>query len=164
MSWRRAGSFFHSISNPCNRVACEPGYGLFLGTADPATSCGDLVKTGSRWHGSCAGTASGRGRPPLSCLHDRQQAFPSVAENLLDQNFVADRPDQVWLADITYIPTSDGGSAWFSRPSAHSEWRCKGPKKAVFSAVGRDISENPKRAAIDWLSERVTGCTVPGPQ
>jgi hypothetical protein len=108
MSWRRAGSFFHSISNPCNRVACEPVYGLFLGTADPATSCGDLVKTGSRWHGSCASTASGRGRPPLSCLHDRQQAFPWVAENLLDQNFVADRPDQVWLADVTYIPTSEG--------------------------------------------------------
>jgi transposase InsO family protein len=31
-----------------------------------------------------------------------------VAPNLLDQNFVADRPNRVWLADITYIPTAEG--------------------------------------------------------
>jgi putative transposase len=31
-----------------------------------------------------------------------------VAANLLDQNFVADRSNQVWLADIIYIPTSEG--------------------------------------------------------
>jgi putative transposase len=31
-----------------------------------------------------------------------------VAANLLEQNFVAHRPDQVWLADITYIPTCRG--------------------------------------------------------
>src|SRR5262249_19232892 len=33
--------------------------------------------------------------------------LPLVA-NLLEQNFVAHRPDQVWLADISYIPTSEG--------------------------------------------------------
>jgi transposase InsO family protein len=38
---------------------------------------------------------------------DSKHSLP-VAENLLDQNFVADRPDQVWLADITYIPTGEG--------------------------------------------------------
>jgi transposase InsO family protein len=31
-----------------------------------------------------------------------------VAANLLDQNFVADQLNQVWLADITYIPTTEG--------------------------------------------------------
>jgi putative transposase len=41
------------------------------------------------------------------CTTDSKHSFP-VAENLLDQNFVADRPDQVWLADITYIPTAEG--------------------------------------------------------
>jgi hypothetical protein len=41
------------------------------------------------------------------CTTDSKHSLP-VAENLLEQNFVADRPDQVWLADITYIPTGDG--------------------------------------------------------
>jgi transposase InsO family protein len=32
-----------------------------------------------------------------------------VAANLLDQNFVADQPNQVWLTDIIiYVPTSQG--------------------------------------------------------
>ena len=41
------------------------------------------------------------------CTTDSKHCLP-VAANLLEQNFVADRPDQVWLADITYIPTSQG--------------------------------------------------------
>ena len=41
------------------------------------------------------------------CTTDSKHSLP-VAANLLEQNFVADRPDQVWLADITYIPTSEG--------------------------------------------------------
>jgi putative transposase len=31
-----------------------------------------------------------------------------VADNLLDQNFVAEAPNQVWVTDITYIPTAEG--------------------------------------------------------
>ena len=41
------------------------------------------------------------------CTTDSKPSLP-VAANLLDPNFVADRPDQVWLADITYIPTGEG--------------------------------------------------------
>jgi putative transposase len=37
----------------------------------------------------------------------RNQAHP-VAPNLLKRDFVADRPDQKWLTDITYIPTQEG--------------------------------------------------------
>jgi putative transposase len=31
-----------------------------------------------------------------------------VAENLLDQKFKAEAPNQVWVTDITYIPTAEG--------------------------------------------------------
>ena len=31
-----------------------------------------------------------------------------VAPNLLDQKFTADAPNQVWLTDITYVPTEEG--------------------------------------------------------
>jgi len=31
-----------------------------------------------------------------------------VAENLLNQNFVAEKPNTVWVSDITYIPTLEG--------------------------------------------------------
>jgi putative transposase len=41
------------------------------------------------------------------CTTDSKHPLP-VAENLLEQNFDADRPDRVWLADITYIPTGEG--------------------------------------------------------
>jgi len=41
------------------------------------------------------------------CTTDSKHSL-LVAPNLLDQNFVADRPNQVWLADITYIATGEG--------------------------------------------------------
>ncbi len=38
---------------------------------------------------------------------DSRHALP-IADNLLAQTFVATRPNQVWLADISYIPTNEG--------------------------------------------------------
>jgi putative transposase len=32
----------------------------------------------------------------------------AIAGNTLDQNFIADAPNQKWLCDITYIPTDEG--------------------------------------------------------
>ena len=35
-----------------------------------------------------------------------------VAPNLLERRFTADRPDAVWLADISSVPTGGAGSTW----------------------------------------------------
>ncbi len=47
----------------------------------------------------------GRRRPPRTT--DSRHDLP-VAPNLLDRDFAAERPDTVWLADISYIPTGEG--------------------------------------------------------
>jgi hypothetical protein len=38
-----------------------------------------------------------------ACTTDSHHDLP-VAPNRLSQNFAASRPDQIWLADITYVP------------------------------------------------------------
>src|ERR1700724_506144 len=38
------------------------------------------------------------------CTTDSHHDLP-IAPNRLDQKFAAERPNQVWLADITYVPS-----------------------------------------------------------
>ncbi len=47
----------------------------------------------------------GRRRAPRTT--DSRHQLP-VAPNLLERNFVTETPDQVWLADISYLPTDEG--------------------------------------------------------
>jgi putative transposase len=47
------------------------------------------------------------GRRKMPRTTDSRHDLP-IAPNLLARNFTADRPDQVWLADISYISTSEG--------------------------------------------------------
>lgn len=46
-------------------------------------------------------------RRKFKATTDSKHAFP-VAENLLNQQFGATRPNEVWVSDITYIPTEEG--------------------------------------------------------
>ena len=60
-----------------------------------------------------------------------------VAENLLQQNFTAQRPNQVWVGDITYIATDEG-------------W--------LYLAVVLDLFS---RKAVGWaMSDRMTATLV----
>src|SRR6476469_7971479 len=53
------------------------------------------------------GLSARRGRRRTPRTTDSRHDLP-VAPNLLARNFTADGPDQVWLADISYIPTDEG--------------------------------------------------------
>jgi transposase InsO family protein len=55
----------------------------------------------------CEGLA---GRSPRRRFPHTTQATPGspVAPNLLAQDFTAERPDQKWVADITYVDTAEG--------------------------------------------------------
>jgi transposase InsO family protein len=46
-------------------------------------------------------------RRKFKATTDSKHGLP-VAENLLNQRFEATRPNEVWLSDITYIPTEEG--------------------------------------------------------
>lgn len=49
----------------------------------------------------------GKAKKKFTATTNSKHNLP-VAENLLKQNFVAEKPDTVWLSDITYIPTLEG--------------------------------------------------------
>jgi putative transposase len=53
------------------------------------------------------GLAARRGRRRAPRTTDSRHDLP-VAPNLLDRDFAAERPDTVWLADISYIPPGEG--------------------------------------------------------
>jgi putative transposase len=49
----------------------------------------------------------GKTRRKFKSTTDSKHKFP-IAENKLERNFTAAKPDQKWLADITYLPTLEG--------------------------------------------------------
>jgi transposase InsO family protein len=49
----------------------------------------------------------GKPRKPFVVTTDSSHDY-AVADNLLDRNFAADRVNEVWASDITYIPTAEG--------------------------------------------------------
>jgi putative transposase len=53
------------------------------------------------------GLQARRGRRRPARTTDSRHDLP-VAPNLLDRHFAAERPDTVWLADISYLPTDEG--------------------------------------------------------
>jgi putative transposase len=53
------------------------------------------------------GLAARRGRRRAPRTTPSRHDLP-VAPNLLDRNFAAERPDAVWLADVSYIPSDEG--------------------------------------------------------
>jgi transposase InsO family protein len=79
-----------------------------------------------------AGLAVARRRRRVPRTTDSRHDHP-VAPNLLDRDFAAERPDTVWLADISYIPTGEG-------------WLCLAAVKdlATREIVGWSMADHPR--------------------
>lgn len=50
---------------------------------------------------------SARPKRKFKATTDSEHDLP-IAENVLDRDFIVSEPDQVWVADMTYISTSEG--------------------------------------------------------
>ena len=53
------------------------------------------------------GLSARQGRQPVPRTTNSRHNHP-IAPNRLERNFTSERPDQVWLADISYIATDEG--------------------------------------------------------
>ena len=61
----------------------------------------------------------------------------AVAENLLDQNFAGTQPNQIWVADISYVPTDEG---WLYLAALKDLYTCE--------IVGRALSERMSKELV----------------
>ena len=66
-------------------------------------------------------------RPRRARTTDSRHDLP-IAPNLLDRNFTAEAPNQIWLADITYVETGEGwlylSPSWTCTAAGLSAGRC----------------------------------------
>jgi putative transposase len=87
------------------------------------------------------GLAARRGRRRTPRTTDSRHDDP-VAPNLLGRRFAAERPDAVWLADISYLPTEEG---WLYLAAIEAGPR-RGPGPRARSSAGA------------WRTTRGPGC------
>jgi len=70
-----------------------------------------------------------------------------VAENLLDRDFSVETPDQVWVSDITYIPTEEG---WLYLAAVKDLFQ----KKIVGWSMGERITKELAISALEMAISR----------
>lgn len=85
-----------------------------------------------------------------------------VSENILDRQFTANKPNQSWVADITYIPTNEGWLYLASVMNLYSRkivgWAMNKTmtKELVISALTMAYKrQNPKKSVIHHSNRRV---------
>jgi transposase InsO family protein len=69
-----------------------------------------------------------------------------VAENVLAQTFVAMRPNQTWVTDITYIPTTEG---WLYLAGIKDLCTCEVVGYAMGARMTTDLVQEALRKALD---------------
>lgn len=74
-----------------------------------------------------------------------------VAENLLEQDFAAIRPNQIWVADLSYVPTDEG---WMYLAAVKDLYTCE--------IVGRALSERMSKELVSQALIQAVGTKRPG--
>jgi putative transposase len=75
---------------------------------------------------------------------DSQHDFP-IAPNVLDRDFQASKPNQKWVADITYIPTQEG---WLYLAGVLDLFSRKIVGWQMSNQINADLVENALRMAL----------------
>lgn len=68
-----------------------------------------------------------------------------VVENLLNQNFTPSVPDQVWVTDITYIPTQEG---WLYLAGVKDVFTCEIVGYAMSERMSQDLTSRALFRAV----------------
>jgi hypothetical protein len=75
-------------------------------------------------------------RRKLVAMTNSRHDLP-VSENLLEQRFTPTRPDEVWLTDITYIPTAEG---WLYLAGLNDVFTCEIVGNAMGERMTQDLT------------------------
>ena len=75
---------------------------------------------------------------------DSSHSFP-VAENLLERHFTATAPNQVWVSDLTYIPTEEG---WLYCAAHKDLWNGEIAGYALGARITRQLVEQSLLKAL----------------
>ncbi|WP_371876388.1 IS3 family transposase [Pseudoduganella chitinolytica] len=70
-----------------------------------------------------------------------------VAENLLEQRFAPRRPDEVWVTDITYIPTAEG---WLYLAGVKDVFTCEIVGYAMGERMTQDLTTQALWRAVSY--------------
>src|SRR5947208_5414687 len=78
------------------------------GAAHSCRSCGQGIRVGRKRVARLMSAAGLTGVSRRKFVHTTVKGSGRQAPDLVDRNFTAERPNLLWVADITYIPTSAG--------------------------------------------------------
>lgn len=114
--------------------------------AEQGITCGHNRVARLMWQAGMRSKVVKKFRPTASVI-DKKDAV----ENILDRNFFWEKPNQAWVTDITYIPTSNG---WV--------YLCVFLDLCTRCIVGWEVSENMKTELV--LSALRKACRNKNPQ
>ena len=81
----------------------------------------------------------------------------AVSPNILNRDFTADKPNQKWVGDITYIPTDAVAENFFSCLKCelvhHKHYRTRSEAQAdMFAYIEAYYNSMRPQSALNWLS------------